>query len=300
MSWVRILRNRLFRLSFHVWQRLGFHVVPNHFYYPVPDTSRLSETLWRGAGSLPGVDLHEDSQQELLGRVLTYREEYEDIPRGLTDDPRKFHLDNGMFTSVDAEILYAFIRMFRPRKMLEVGGGFSTLLSAQALQMNQNENPNEELSLVTVDPYADAAKHAGLPDLARLTVRPVQELELSFFEALQENDMLFIDSSHVLKLGSDVQYLFNEVIPRVKKGVLIHFHDIFLPAEYPRAWIKKELRFYNEQYLLQAFLSFNSAFRVIWAGSYMHLSHPRTLEAAFSSYDASHTWPGSLWIQRTL
>jgi hypothetical protein len=115
--------------------------------------------------------------------------------------------------------------------------------------------------------------------------------------ALGENDILFIDSTHVLRIGSDVQYEFLEVLPRLRPGVYVHIHDIFMPAEYPEAWVRREHRFWTEQYLLQAFLCYNGAFEVIWAGSYMHLKHPDELAAAFASYGPGRH-PGSFWIRR--
>jgi hypothetical protein len=115
---------------------------------------------------------------------------------------------------------------------------------------------------------------------------------------LEENDILFIDSSHVLKIGSDVQYEYLEILPRLNKGVIVHIHDIFLPAEYRKEWVLKDHIFWTEQYLLQAFLAFNDNFEILWAGSYMHLKHPDKLEVAFNSYRRNERWPGSFWIKK--
>ena len=116
---------------------------------------------------------------------------------------------------------------------------------------------------------------------------------------MQENhDILFIDSSHVLRIGGDVQYEYLEILPRLARGVIVHSHDIFLPAEYPRHWVLEEHKFWTEQYLLQAFLAFNDSFEVLWAGSYMHLKHPEKLEEAFSSYKRERTLPGSFWMRK--
>jgi hypothetical protein len=101
-----------------------------------------------------------------------------------------------------------------------------------------------------------------------------------------------------VKAGSDVQYEFLEILPRLNPGVLVHVHDIFLPAEYPRDWLFRKQRFWNEQYLLQAFLSFNCAFEVLWAGGYMHLRHSQVLRRAFNSYNTSAASPGSFWLRK--
>jgi len=118
------------------------------------------------------------------------------------------------------------------------------------------------------------------------------------FKKLKENDILFIDSSHILKIESDVKYEYLEILPRLNKGTLVHIHDIFLPAEYPKKWIMKNYRFWNEQYLLQAFLAFNEAFDVLWGGNIMNISYSEKLEAAFKSYKKGKSRPGSFWIQK--
>lgn len=152
--------------------------------------------------------------------------------------------------------------------------------------------------LITIDPYPNEVIKQGFPGLTRLIAQRVQDVELQQFNGLGENDILFIDSTHVLTIGSDVRYLFLEILPRLAKGVLVHVHDIVLPAEYPRKWVLEEYRFWNEQYLLQAFLAFNTNFEVLWAGSYMHLRHPDRLEEAFPSYNRAARWPGSFWMRR--
>jgi hypothetical protein len=125
----------------------------------------------------------------------------------------------------------------------------------------------------------------------------VQDVDLTLFESLGENDVLFIDSSHVLHVDSDVRFLFLEVLPNLQPGVVVHVHDIFLPDHYPRQWVVEEHRFWTEQYLLQAFLAFNPSFEILWAGSYMRARHAERLREAFASYDSS-VWPGSFWFRR--
>ena len=115
---------------------------------------------------------------------------------------------------------------------------------------------------------------------------------------LARNDILFIDSSHVVRIGGDVLYELLEILPQLAVGVVVHLHDIFMPAEYPKNWVLKNKRFWSEQYLLQAFLAFNKDFEVLWGSSYMHLMHPEMLEAAFPSYRRDRWWPASFWIRR--
>jgi hypothetical protein len=190
------------------------------------------------------------------------------------------------------------IRRFKPQKIFEIGGGFSTYLSAQALLKNK-EAENIESELVTFEPYPSEVLRKGFSNLSRLVTKEIQEIDLSEFRKLKENDILFIDSSHVLKIGSDVQYEYLEILPRLSKGVIVHIHDIFIPSDYPREWVLKGYRFWNEQYLLQCFLAFNDSFEVVWAGSYMHLKHPEKLAAAFQSYNNSVSYPASFWMRKT-
>lgn len=292
----RIAREAL-HITFPIFQRLGVHVVPNHFYEPVPDTSKLPETVWMNPSQLIGIELNVSAQLELL-RVFTgkYRMEYEQFRKAATQESTDFFLNNTAFASVDAEILYCMIRHFKPRRIFEIGSGYSTLLAAEAVLMNQKDGST--CDLVAFEPYPNETLVRGFPGLKELRSVRVQEVPVSEFQQLQANDILFIDSSHVLKIGSDVQYEFLEILPRLNVGVLVHFHDIFLPAEYPREWVIKKRRFWTEQYLLQSFLAFNESFETVWAASFMHLRHSDELARAFRSYNRSNVWPGSFWMKR--
>ena len=289
----------LIKRSFPIWQRLGFHVTRNHYYEPVPDTRTLKDETWSRHSEMVGMETNEQEQIRLLSEFSAkFSGEYETFPRYKTPTPYQYHVNNRSLGSVDGEILYCMIRCFKPRKIFEIGSGHSTYLSAQAVLKNREENGHYECELVAVDPYPNSVVRAGFPGLSRLIPEQVQDVPLSEFGELRENDILFIDSSHVLKIGSDVQYEYLEVLPRLNKGVLVHAHDVFLPSEYPREWVNKQYNFYTEQYLLQAFLTFNSVFEALWMASYMHLKHAEKLEKAFSSYDRSKVWPGSLWLRR--
>jgi len=291
----RVMRNKDF---FSLWEKKGYHVTPNHYYEPIPDTETLNADLWTKPSDLLGIDMNEEGQLNLLSRVSSeFKEEYEGLPKNETSVVTQYYVNNLSFTSVDGEILYCMIRYFKPKKIFEIGSGNSTYLSAQAILKNKQDD-NHECELIVFDPYPNDVLRSGFPGLSRLIIAKIQDIPLSEFGNLLENDILFIDSSHVLKIGSDVQYEYLEILPRLNKGVIVHIHDIFLPAEYPKDWVLKDYRFWTEQYLLQAFLAFNDSFEVLWGGSYMHLKHPHKLESAFSSYKREEFWPGSLWIRR--
>lgn len=291
-----VMRSKKF---FRLWESRGYHVTPVHFSEPIPDTSTLRESLWSRPSALVGIDMNEQGQLDLLSRFSSeFGVEYRSFPRARTPVLWQYWLDNSTFGAVDGEILYCMIRHFKPRRFFEIGSGSSTYLSAQAILKNR-EVDGCECELTTFDPYPNDVLRSGFPGLSRLIRARIQDIPLSRFNELEKNDILFIDSSHVLQVGGDVQYEYLEILPRLKSGVIVHAHDVFFPSEYPREWVLERYMFWTEQYLLQAFLSFNHAFQVLWGGSYMHTRHPDKLAKAFSSYDEATVWPGSLWMQRT-
>jgi len=205
---------------------------------------------------------------------------------------------NGAFDGMGGAILYSMVRCFKPQKVIEIGSGNSTYLLAQGLKRNV-EVTGQQSELTVIDPYPNDVVRAGFPGLSRLVLARVQDVPLSEFSALGENDMIFIDSSHVLSIGSDVQYEYLEMITRLNKGVVVHVHDVFLPGEYPRECVLGRHQFWNEQYLLQAFLAFNQSFQVIWSGIYMTFRHSDRLAAAFGA-DVYGICSGgaSFWMKR--
>ena len=266
-------------------------MTPVHFYQPIPDTRMLPDQLWECDSALVGLDMNDAAQLQLLTQVFpNFRKEYEQLPLYPTDKPHEFHLTNDFFGGTDALASYCMVRHFQPKLILEVGSGHSSRLSAQAALRNGRTQ------LICIEPFPDSVLKAGFPGLTELITRRIQEVELDTFRKLGEGDILFIDSSHVVSCGGDVNYLLLEVLPRLRPGVIVHFHDIFLPSEYPQDWVKNELRFWTEQYLLQAFLAFNSEFEVLLANHYVAHKYPDEMRATFPN----SPWygGGSFWIHR--
>ena len=291
---------KLTRVTFPFWQKLGFHLTRINYLDPVPDTRTLKKELWEGYEEPAGIDFREAQQVELLRLFRReYGAEYDRIPRRRDEvkGPGEFYVDNGSFAAVDAEILYCMVRHFRPSRVIEIGAGNSTLLIAQAIGVNAGKE-GEACEFISIEPYPGDVLAGGIPHLARLMVTRAEDVPPSFFDQLGRDDILFVDSSHVLKIGGDVQHIFLKVLPRLREGVIVHIHDIFLPAEYPRDFACRERWFWTEQYLLQAFLTFNGRFEVMWAGSFMHLKNSPLLEEAFASYHREKCWPGSFWMRR--
>lgn len=291
---VLVILARLFPL----FERLGIHVTRNHFYEPVPELRALGDEIFRRHSELPGLGMREEQQLELLDQVAAFKPEYGAFPAQRPDgDPTRYFVRNGQFGRVDAEVLHALVRLCKPRRVLEIGSGYSTLVTAGAIRGNRADDPNYSCELISIDPYPPRFLRR-LPELTRLLEQRVQDLPVETFAELGPGDMLFIDSSHVLKIGSDVQFEFLELLPRVAKGVWVHVHDIFFPTDYPRPLVMEWHRFWNEQYLLQAFLAFNSAFAVRWCGSWMAHRHESRIREAFPSFDLGGMWPSSFWMER--
>ena len=225
----KILR-KFIKKTFPFWQMLGFHITPVHFYEPIPETRKLKDNLWQKHSQLIGININEKKQLELLSLFISkFKKEYETFPKNRTQvqAPYQYYINNGVFESVDGEILYCMIRYFKPRRIIEIGSGNSTYLSAQAILKNKEEN-GVECELIAIEPHPNVVLERGFSGLSKLIKKEVQDLDLALFSKLKENDILFIDSSHVLKIGSDVQYEYLEILPRLNKGVIVHIHDIFL------------------------------------------------------------------------
>jgi len=300
-----IVGRGIIKRTFALWQALGFHVTPNHYYEPIPDTRLLKEALWSTHSELVGIDMNEPGQIKLLERfVAEFKAEYDLFPSFPSATAHAFYVENGVFLGGDAEVLYCMLRHFKPRRFIEVGSGYSTLLSAQALCKNREEDESFACEFISIDPCPPGMLEASVPGLSRLIRKPIQEIPISELTCLSANDILFIDSSHVLRVGGDVQLEYLEVLPRLPIGVIVHIHDVFLPMDYPREWFLERHRFWNEQYLLQAFLTFNDSFEILCAVSYLHVRHPDKLADAFQTYRRDERWqgrrclPGSFWMRR--
>lgn len=276
---------------FRTWEAYGFHITPAHFYSPIPTLETLPEEIWEKQSELAGLDMREEQQLELLSKAFPqFAPEIARIPMEKTDNPRDFYLNNTRFSGTDALVLFCMIRHHKPKTIIEVGAGLSTRLIAHAGNLTGSR-------LISIDPRPDDVLMQHFPELSVLP-QMVQDIPLDTFKQLGPNDVLFIDSSHVVKTGGDVNYLYLEVLPVLSPGVLVHVHDIFLPREYRRDWVLEEHRFWNEQYLLQAFMAFNSDFEVVLANSYLARRHPEVFRRVFPT---SPWWGGgSFWIRRRM
>ena len=265
-------------------EKIDIHILRPHYYSPLPTLSQLPENIW-GKQEDSGISWNEKIGLSLLENLTKYADEYKQIL-----DSGQFNPENNAFVHHDPAVYYAIIRHFKPKKVIEVGGGFSTIIASLACKQNGNTD------LTCVEPYPPQFLENDFPGLMKLNKKPVQEIPLSTFQELGKNDILFIDSSHVSKVGSDVNYLFLYVLPNLNPGVLIHVHDIFLPKPMPLEWTKERHLFWNEQYLLHAFLIGNYDFEVLLGIGYMAIFHPESLKKL---YDHEPVIGGSFWMRKT-
>jgi sugar phosphate isomerase/epimerase len=287
---------------YHAAMDLGIQIIPLHSYSPAPDPRRLPDSLWTDQSELPGLRIDLDKCCALVRTLAAnFRHEYEALPsqRPPGSPPWTYCTRNDYYDGIDGYILHSMIRHFRPRRITEIGSGNTTYLSAQTVARNRDDDPAYACEITAIEPYPNEVLRAGFPGLTRLIPQMVQEVPLALFEELAENDILFIDSSHVVRTGSDVLYEYLEIFPRLKKGVLVHIHDIFLPGEYPRAWVRDLNRYWTEQYLLQAFLAFNDSFEILLPTAYLHAHAPEVLEESFRDIQRDDGWIYSnFWMRK--
>jgi hypothetical protein len=254
-------------------RRAGFHLVRANYYSPIPDVDALPDDFFDEPRPMPGVDLRveaslEQLEQELGPLIAAWR-------------PTRWHPANPMYGALDGEVLYAMVRHLQPEQVLEIGGGWSSLCIADAAPARHD----------VVDPFP-AAVLDGF-DVWRVGAT---DIPLARFDELRSGDILFIDTTHTVKPGSDVNYLLLEVLPRLAPGVVVHVHDFFRPFEYPRPLFDEFGVYWQEHYLLQALLV-GGTFEVLMANHALARLHPERVRAVVPSLTAE-AMPSALWLRK--
>ena len=261
---------------------------PGHYYSPIPSIPDVLEEqgrIWRPRASLPGIRLDGDAQLNQLAAIAS--------AQPIPGEPR-YRPDNDFFSWGDGVVLRGMLAVHRPRRIIEVGSGWSSALILDTREALADWDP----SLVLIEPHPERL-HGLLrgDERGSITIheKRVQDVDLSVMTALQEGDVLFIDSTHVSKVGSDVNLLLLDVLPQLRSGVFVHIHDVFWPFEYPKAWVE-EGRYWNEDYLIRAILSENPRWAIEVFNDW--LAQERRSEAAALSPDWAKNPGGSLWLRR--
>ncbi len=272
--------------------RIGIQLRSTHYYEPTYRLADLPDDT-RSERHLPGIRLEAASQITLL-RQLRYGDELAAFPL-LPPGPGQFGWRNGMYEFGDGEIYYSLVRHLRPRRIIEIGSGSSTLLALAAAAVNAREDDGAQTEITCIEPYANAwLASSG----AKLIAQRVEDLDLSLFDVLEAGDILFIDSSHVIRPFGDVICEILQILPRLKPGVWVHVHDIFTPRDYLEVWLRDERRLWNEQYLLEAWISGNASVEIVCALNWLKHNHFEELAAACPQLALNpQTEPGAFWMR---
>jgi len=275
---VRAAHHALFLAQSHpeLPERWGYHIRPIHYYEPLPDFRAITLEQIQRRRNYAAIDFQWDDQLRLLRELEPYAAEVTEVD-----------VTNDYFSGVDAIVYYSLIRHLKPRRIIEIGGGYSTRFAAKALVRNA-----DGATLTCIEPNPERLNGHALN--IELIQKRVEEIDVDFFSQLEANDIIFIDSSHTVKFGSDVCYEFLDVLPVLRPGVWVHVHDIFFPHDYPAEWILKRRLALNEQYLLEAFLSFNREFQVALANHWLTLDHAPAVNELWTGDTVS----SSFWFYR--
>ncbi len=268
---------------------------PGHFYSPYPNLAELEadrDRIFEHEREILDVDLRENEQLELLRAIADL---YESIP--FTAESKRgfrYRYENHSYSYSDAIVLHSMIRLLEPKRLIEVGSGFSS-----AVTLDTNEHFFDgAIDLTFIEPYPDllhSLLQRGDRKRVRMIDRRLQDVDLELFRELRAKDVLFIDSTHVSKAGSDVNWILFEILPRLETGVWVHFHDIFYPFEYPREWVE-EGRAWSEIYMLRSFLTGNSAYRLRYFQDFLAAKH-RKFFAERMPLCLKNTG-GNFWIEK--
>ena len=273
-------------------RQVGIFPIRNHYYDPLIDPRELTEPLDEPR-NLPGLDLNVQGQLDLL-RALAFAAELREQGFGQAGgDPLRFAFGNGMFEAGDAEFLHQFVRAFKPRKIVEIGSGHSTRVAHAALAANQAET-GARAEHICIEPYANPwlDRMEGI----RLVRTRVQDCPIDWSRELEAGDLLFIDSSHMIRPQGDVLKEYLEILPRLASGVFVHVHDIYTPRDYPAAMVIDKVVLWNEQYLLEALLTDSDRYEVVAALNFLKTDHFEALQRACPFLTRDHE-PGSFYLR---
>lgn len=275
-------------------ERQGIAIYQHHYYHPFITEDDLARPLDL-ARNLPGIKLDAAKQIEFICSLLG-RDEICEFASAENPDSR-FRYDNGLYGYGDADVLYAMIRTFKPKQFIEIGSGQSTKVVRLAIEQNTSDDDQYVCRHICIEPY----EQPWLEDFGVEVIREKAEhVDLSLFQSLGANDICFIDSSHIIRPQGDVLFEYLTLLPLLAPGVFVHVHDIFTPADYPKKWVIDRKLLWNEQYLLEAFLSMNQDYEVLIACNWLANRFNSDLKAALPGFALQQNeQPGSFWIRHT-
>jgi predicted O-methyltransferase YrrM len=267
-------------------QHTGILPLNNHYYQPQFIYSKDFDP--ERPRSL-AIDMNITEQLQTL-QALDFSGELNNFSR--IPHPTGYYLGNGAFDEGDAELYYLMIRNKKPKRIIEIGSGHSTRVAHLALERNKAEGTTTEMTCI--EPYENPWLES-IPGVKIVRSR-IEETDLSLFQSLEAGDMLFIDTSHVIRPENDVLHIYFEILPVIKPGVIIHIHDIFTPRHYPQDWTHLEFRFWNEQYLLEAMLMSGDRFGILFALNHLKKTEFNTLKSVLTNITPTGN-PSSFWLE---
>ena len=277
-----------------ILKKIGIFPIRRHYYEPLFDYRGCEKTLQSADRSLHGIDFRIEQQKKVLHCLKYGHEITAKLVEGVFKKIHQGHVTS--FAGGDADILYQMIRYKKPRRFYEIGSGASTDIAKVALAMNCSEDSRYECDHICIDPFHPADKTKEAVTNFQVIEKRVEEVDISLFSDLVENDILFIDSSHIIRPGGDVLREYLEILPSLNAGVVVHIHDIFSPKHYLQRWMTEDVLFWNEQYILEAFLTQNSQWDVYLALNYLCKNSYQDLKRC-SPLLREDSEPGSLWIE---
>ncbi len=293
--WLKIVRRAgIGIINDKIFMKLGVLPILDHYNEPLINPKAHLKKSLRDDRELKGIDFNIKEQLDLLSK-FKYNDELLQFPiKGKNE--MEYCYDNNAYASGDAEYLYNIIRHFKPKRIIEIGSGLSTLMAQKAIAKNKLEDDNYVCDHICIEPYEKPWLYKLDVELIR---EKVEDIDKSFFKKLEKNDILFIDSTHIIKPQGDVLFEYLEVLPIIKTGVLVHIHDIFTPKDCLDDWVYKKHLLWNEQYLLEAFLMFNSQYRIIGSLNYLAHNYRNELEKKCPIFaKQKYREPGAFWMVR--
>lgn len=293
--WLKlVVQIRTKNISDWIFMKIGLLPILDQYYQPLINPRKHLRKSLRADRTIAGIDFNVDEQLSIISK-FRYNSELLEFPV-VKGDENQYYYNNNSYMSGDSEYLYNIIRHFKPRKIIEIGSGYSTLMSLNAINRNKRELQDYDCEQICIEPY----EQEWLSKLGVTLIRQrVEDIGVEFFSQLQCNDILFIDSSHIIRPQGDVLFEYLELLPSLNSGVIIHIHDIFTPKDYLDRWIFDDHLLWNEQYLLEAFLSFNSDFKVIGALNYLSKKFSKEFCGIAPIYATQEgREPGAFWIQK--
>tara|TARA_B100000902_G_C27190029_1_gene853417 strand:- start:162 stop:1124 length:963 start_codon:yes stop_codon:yes gene_type:complete len=263
MLFFRSIGGHKLKISKYILKRIGIFPITKNYYEPIFDFDNLKIKL-TDKRNLPGIDFNIEFQKKFL-KNLNYFNELKELNLSIISPKYNFNINNNFFQGGDAEIYYSMLRYFKPKNVVEIGSGHSSLIALEAIEKNfKIDGVSSEL--LCIEPYENKWLEKNGVKVIREKIEDVDE---ELILKLNENDILFIDSSHIIKPQGDILKIFLEIFPRLKKGVIVHIHDIFSPRDYPTKWLKEENRFYNEQYLLETIMDHSKRYKILLSLNYL-------------------------------